>query len=88
MKLPLLIFLLATSFLSMGPEYTYGAIYIRPDPFPCSTNLCIYACNQISCGLYKCPSGYCVINKKLEPTPVCLCIPRVDHPSMDQYIHK
>lgn len=79
--------MLATLFLFMISEYTNGAIYIRPEPFVCSTNLCTYACQTIYCGSYRCPGGYCVINMNLEPTPVCLCIPRIDEPPTDQYIH-
>ncbi|KZV50886.1 hypothetical protein F511_10457 [Dorcoceras hygrometricum] len=57
------------------------AIFIKPEPFTCSSEFCTQACSRFLCGNYRCPEGYCVVNKKIQPTPICLCNPRPDHPA-------
>lgn len=69
-------FMLMLAIISMGPDSTFGAIYVLPDPIPCSTAVCTALCKQVECGNYKCPGGYCVNNPKVSRNLVCLCTPR------------
>lgn len=63
------------SFIIIGMGPNCGAIFVVPEPKPCSTELCNTLCSRVSCGNYKCTGGYCVLTK-LSPNKLCLCTPR------------